>query len=232
MTSTTTNDILVTHVPSSSWNQVEFLELSPQAGFQAAAKRVLDFAGSLTALILLVPLLLMIAVAVAIESGWPVLFVQKRLGYRGREFRVFKFRSMRRDAEARFEDIRQQNEVTDGPIFKARQDPRITRVGRILRKTSMDELPQLLNVLLGHMSLVGPRPPLESEVLQYEAWQLRRLAVKPGMTGLWQVSGRSDLGFQDMVRLDISYVEDWSIWTDLKLLVRTPLAVITGRGAY
>jgi lipopolysaccharide/colanic/teichoic acid biosynthesis glycosyltransferase len=154
------------------------------------------------------------------------------MGQNGRKFTVYKFRSMHRDAEKRLEEVKQNNLIKDGPIFKWKQDSRITKVGRFLRRTSLDELPQLWNVLLGNMSLVGPRPPLESEVMEYESWQLRRLAVKPGMTGLWQVSGRSNLGFVQMVGLDIDYIEAWSVWRDITLLAKTPLAVITARGAY
>jgi lipopolysaccharide/colanic/teichoic acid biosynthesis glycosyltransferase len=139
---------------------------------------------------------------------------------------------MSRDAESRLDEVRPLNQVQDGPTFKMKVDPRVTRVGRFLRRTSLDELPQLLNVLKGEMSLVGPRPPLESEVREYADWQLRRLSVKPGMTGLWQVSGRSNLSFSDMVRLDIEYVENWSLAADVFLLARTPLAVLVSRGAY
>jgi lipopolysaccharide/colanic/teichoic acid biosynthesis glycosyltransferase len=159
-------------------------------------------------------------------------FCQQRLGENGHPFTVFKFRSMWKDAESRLAEIAANNEVKDGPIFKWRDDIRVTRVGRFLRRTSMDELLQLFNVLRGDMSLVGPRPPLESEVLQYEDWQLRRLSVKPGMTGLWQVSGRSNLGFVQMVRLDLQYIDSWSIWSDIVLLARTPFAVFSSRGAY
>jgi lipopolysaccharide/colanic/teichoic acid biosynthesis glycosyltransferase len=154
------------------------------------------------------------------------------LGRNGREFTVYKFRSMWQDAERRLSEVAGLNEVNDGPIFKMRNDPRITGVGRYLRKTSLDELLQLWNVLKGDMSLVGPRPPLASEVVKYEDWQLRRLTVKPGMTGLWQVSGRSNLGFIEMVELDLQYIDTWSIWRDIVLLLRTPLAVISARGAY
>ncbi len=205
---------------------------SPQVGLAAFAKRLLDFAAALTISIAMTPIVLVIALAILIESGWPVFFCQKRMGRGGQIFTVFKFRSMYRDAEERLADLRAQNKVTDGPTFKLKEDPRCTRVGRLLRRTSLDELPQVYNVLIGNMSLVGPRPPLESEVLDYEPWQLERLAVKPGMTGLWQVSGRSELGFVDMVQLDIAYVRAWSVWRDLLLLLRTPWVVITGRGAY
>ncbi len=204
----------------------------PQVGLAAAAKRTMDIVGALVVAVALAPLMLVVAAAIVVESGWPVLFVQRRLGRGGREFKVYKFRSMGRDAERRLGAVREHNEIRDGPTFKWKSDPRVTRVGRLLRKTSLDELPQLMNVVRGEMSLVGPRPPLESEVLEYEAWQLGRLAVKPGMTGLWQVSGRSDLSFTEMVELDIAYVEGWSVLGDVVLLMRTPAAVLTARGAY
>jgi lipopolysaccharide/colanic/teichoic acid biosynthesis glycosyltransferase len=143
---------------------------------------------------------------------------------------MIKFRTMRLDAEKVQHLV--ANEHQSGPIFKNRRDPRITRVGRLLRRTSVDEMPQLINVLLGHMSLVGPRPQLVKEVAQYTAWQRRRLAVMPGLTCLWQVSGRSEIGFEDWVRMDIWYCRNQGLWTDLKLLVKTPLSVLSGRGAY
>jgi len=205
---------------------------SPQVGVAGATKRILDFTLALALAIAITPLVLIIAIAVVVESAGPVFFCQKRMGRGGQIFTVIKFRSMYRDAEARLHEVSANNEITDGPTFKWRDDPRITRVGRLLRRTSLDELPQIYNVLLGNMSLVGPRPPLESEVLKYEPWQLERLAVKPGMTGLWQVSGRSELGFLEMVLLDIDYVRKWSVRRDVVLLVRTPWAVIKGRGAY
>jgi lipopolysaccharide/colanic/teichoic acid biosynthesis glycosyltransferase len=199
------------------------------AGF---AKRSLDILISLAALVLFLPVLVLVSIAIVLDSRGPLLFTQKRVGQGGKVFTVFKFRSMTRDAAHRLEEVRANNEIVDGPIFKWRADTRTTRVGRFLRRTSLDELPQLLNVLLGDMSLVGPRPPLEAEVVRYETWQLERLAVRPGMTGLWQVSGRSDLSFTEMVELDVRYVRSWSVWLDIILLIRTPIAVVTCRGAY
>ena len=203
-----------------------------QIGTSAVIKRLMDIVLSALCLIMLSPILLLIAVAITIESGWPCLFTQQRLGFYGKPFILFKFRSMCKDAPKRLAEVLANNEVADGPTFKWRHDPRVTRVGRFLRRTSLDELPQLLNVLKGDLSLVGPRPPLESEVASYEEWQLQRLCLKPGMTGLWQVSGRSKLTFKQMVELDIAYGESWSVWQDLVILARTPLAVGTGRGAY
>ncbi len=200
-------------------------------GWQRVAKRIMDIVGSLILIILLSPLFLLIALAIKLTSKGPVFFLQERIGKNGRKFKMIKFRSMYPDAEKRLKDYLDKNEAK-GPIFKMKHDPRVTPVGRILRRFSLDELPQLFNVLMGQMSLVGPRPPLEREVKQYEKWQLRRIDVTPGMTGLWQISGRSDLPFEKMVELDIYYIEHWSLWLDIKILLKTIPAVISGRGAY
>ncbi len=192
-------------------------------------KRVFDVLGAAAILILLSPIMLGLLVVLAVTTRGRPLFCQTRLGYRGRPFSMFKFRTMVLDAERVRKQV--QNEQS-GPVFKNRRDPRITRIGAWLRKTSLDETPQLINVLLGHMSLVGPRPPLASEVARYEPWQRRRLAVMPGLTCLWQVSGRSEIGFEDWVRMDIWYLNNQSLWTDLKLLLRTPWSVLVCRGAY
>jgi exopolysaccharide biosynthesis polyprenyl glycosylphosphotransferase len=206
--------------------------LSPAwKGWQRMAKRALDVAASLILLLVLAPLLLTIAVLVRLDSPGPAIFRQTRFGKDGKRFTFLKFRGMVVDAEQRQQEIARLNEA-DGPMFKIRKDPRVTRVGRIIRKTSLDELPQLWNVLRGEMSLVGPRPPVPAEVEQYHPWQRNRLLAKPGMTGLWQVSGRSHVGFNDMVRLDFEYIERWSIWLDLRILVSTVLVVIRGYGAY
>ncbi len=180
---------------------------------------------------MLAPLLIVIALAIKIDSRGPVLFRQTRVGQGGEEFGVFKFRTMVVNADALLAELAARNE-TDGLMFKMRDDPRVTRVGRLLRKWSLDELPQLVNVLLGQMSLVGPRPPLPSEVARYDGDVARRLLVKPGMTGLWQVSGRSDLSWEDGIRLDLYYVENWSLAADLTILWKTFGAVINSRGAY
>jgi len=172
-----------------------------------------------------------VAVAVRLDSAGPVLFRQLRVGRYGREFQIYKFRTMHVDAERRLAELRHLNEQ-DGVLFKIRDDPRVTRVGRHLRRLSLDELPQLFNVLGGTMSLVGPRPPLQREVAAYPADARRRLAVRPGMTGLWQVSGRSDLPWEEAVRLDLHYVENWSLTLDLVILLRTLTAVWRGAGAY
>jgi len=197
-------------------------------GYQVA-KRLLDIGCSLALLILLTPILLALLVTLTVTTSGRPLFFQKRLGYRGKAFWMAKFRTMVVDAER--SQGRVENEK-DGPIFKNRRDPRITRIGRFLRSTSLDETPQLINVLLGQMSMVGPRPPIAKEVRQYDWWQQRRLSVKPGLTCLWQVSGRSEVGFVDWVRMDLWYVQNQSLWVDLWLLAKTPVAVLTRRGAY
>jgi len=200
-------------------------------GFNLATKRTLDVVVAAALLLLFSPVWLAIALAIKLDSPGPVLFWQKRLGKDGRPFAVYKFRSMRVGAEAEREQLRDLNE-SDGPLFKIRNDPRLTKVGRLLRRLSVDEVPQILNVLRGEMSLVGPRPPTPDEVEQYEPWQRRRLEVMPGMTGLWQVSGRSELPFDEMMMLDIYYIDNWSVSLDLQILLRTLPAVLSGHGAY
>jgi exopolysaccharide biosynthesis polyprenyl glycosylphosphotransferase len=200
-------------------------------GVRKALKGFVDRAMASFALLMLSPLLLVLAIAIKVDSRGPVLFRQVRVGMGGREFNVFKFRSMVADADRMVEALAAQNE-TDGLMFKMRKDPRITRVGALLRKWSLDELPQLWNVFVGDMSLVGPRPPLPTEVAWYDQDVARRLLVKPGMTGLWQVSGRSDLPWEDGIRLDLYYVENWSLASDLAILWKTVGAVVKGRGAY
>lgn len=194
-----------------------------------AAKRALDIVVAGTSLVLLSPLLILTLLALSVTTRGRPIFCQERVGQCGRRFRMYKFRTMVLDA-ARLQHLVDNQQ--DGPIFKNRRDPRITRVGAFLRSTSIDELPQLVNVLLGQMSLVGPRPPVPNEVAQYEPWQRRRLSVKPGLTCLWQVSGRSQIGFEEWMQLDVWYVEHQSFRTDLALLLRTPWAVLSRRGAY
>ena len=200
-------------------------------GGSRLVKEAFDRVGALALLAVFGPLLLTVALCVRLTSRGPVLFRQVRVGRDGSLFRIFKFRSMYVDAEARLAELRHLNEH-DGVLFKIRDDPRVTRVGRWLRRFSLDELPQLLNVVLGQMSLVGPRPPLPSEVAAYADDVRRRLAVKPGMTGLWQVSGRADLPWEEAVRLDLRYVENWSLSLDLVILLRTMTAVVRSSGAY
>jgi lipopolysaccharide/colanic/teichoic acid biosynthesis glycosyltransferase len=193
------------------------------------AKRVLDVVGALALLAVLGPAMLVACVTLLITTRGKPLFFQKRLGLRGRPFTMVKFRTMTLDAERRRDEVANEK---DGPIFKNRWDGRITRVGRFLRRTSLDETPQLFHVLAGRMSLVGPRPPIGDEVAEYEPWQRRRLSVKPGLTCLWQVSGRSEIGFVEWVRMDLWYVRNQSFRTDVKLLVQTPSSVLSRRGAY
>ncbi len=194
-----------------------------------AFKRTLDVVGSLALLVVFGPLMLVVWVVLYFTTGGQPIFVQQRVGQGGRLFRLYKFRTMVPNAE----QIQHQVENhLDGPVFKNRHDPRVTRLGRILRKYSIDELPQLFNVLKGDMSLVGPRPPVLREVVQYEPWQLQRLSVKPGLTCIWQVSGRNEVGFTRWVQMDLEYIRRQSWWLDLVLLLKTPWAVLTGRGAY
>jgi exopolysaccharide biosynthesis polyprenyl glycosylphosphotransferase len=200
-------------------------------GARKIIKSFVDRAVSFTALAVALPVLAVIALAVKLDSRGPVLFRQIRVGQGGEEFGVYKFRTMVVNADALLAELAARNE-TDGLMFKIRDDPRVTRVGRVLRRWSLDELPQLANVLFGHMSLVGPRPPLPSEVARYDGDVARRLLVKPGMTGLWQVSGRSDLTWEDGIRLDLYYVENWSLAADLSILWKTFGAVVRTRGAY
>ncbi|MHB8376680.1 MAG: sugar transferase [Dehalococcoidia bacterium] len=194
-------------------------------------KRALDLVVALAAIVVLGIPMLLIALAIKLDSRGPAILRQPRVKVHGQIFTFFKFRTMREDADDIAVAVRLENEH-NGPIFKMREDPRRTRVGRFLRKSSLDELPNLFDVLLGHMSIVGPRPPLPHEVAAYNARELRRLSVKPGMTGLWQVSGRSLLPWDDTVRLDIEYIETWSLWRDLVIIARTLPAVIFARGAY
>jgi exopolysaccharide biosynthesis polyprenyl glycosylphosphotransferase len=201
------------------------------SGGRQLLKGAFDRVLSLVALVLLLPLFTVIALAVKLTSRGPVLFRQERVGRDGSLFCVWKFRSMYADAEARLEQLRHLNEH-DGVLFKIRDDPRVTPLGKRLRKYSLDELPQLVNVLRGQMSLVGPRPPLPSEVEKYVGHTHRRLLVKPGITGLWQVSGRSNLSWDDAVRLDLYYVENWSLGLDLSVLLKTIVIVVRGSGAY
>ncbi len=195
-------------------------------------KRLLDITASALLLVLLSPLFLGVILAIRVDSQGPVFFKQTRIGRYGRLFSMWKFRSMYIDAEARQRELMARNEMEGGVLFKMKEDPRITKVGRIIRKTSIDELPQLWNVLAGDMSLVGPRPALPSEVDQYSLAERRRLEVIPGITCIWQVSGRSDIPFDRQVGLDVEYIESQSFWLDIKLLLLTIPAVVLGRGAY
>ena len=200
--------------------------------FSYGLKRFFDIVLSLMALIVLMPFFIILAIIIKLTSPGPIFFVQTRVGYFGRHFRFYKFRSMYQDAEKRKQALLAQNQSADGVIFKMKHDPRITPIGRIIRKTSIDELPQFFNVLFGDMSLVGPRPPLPSEVQQYTLEDRKRLNVKPGLTCLWQIRGRSDIPFKEQVKLDKEYIQSNSLWQDLKILIQTIPAIISGKGAY
>jgi exopolysaccharide biosynthesis polyprenyl glycosylphosphotransferase len=210
-----------------------YMELvrTPLRGINLIMKRIVDIALSLIGLVAVLPVFLIVALAIKIDSRGPVFFKQLRVGKNGSFFYMYKFRSMVANAEELKEKLFSINEAT-GPVFKIKKDPRVTRVGAFIRKYSIDELPQLINVLRGDMSLIGPRPPLPNEVEQYSDYHWRRLDVKPGITGLWQVSGRSNLSFDEWVNLDIYYIENWSISLDIKILLNTIPAVLKGQGAY
>jgi lipopolysaccharide/colanic/teichoic acid biosynthesis glycosyltransferase len=194
-------------------------------------KRAIDVVGGVLLIVLIAPILVFTAVAIRVSSRGAVLYVQVRVGKGGRPFRMLKFRSMRRQAHDDRDNMIHLNEVS-GPVFKIREDPRLTRVGRLMRKLSIDELPQLMNVIAGQMSLVGPRPPLPEEYETYGPRERRRLSVRPGLTCIWQVSGRSDVDFESWVDMDLEYIDTWSFGQDLKLLLLTIPAVLSGRGAY
>jgi exopolysaccharide biosynthesis polyprenyl glycosylphosphotransferase len=199
--------------------------------FQMLLKRTFDLASSFTALALLSPLFVVVALLVKFTSRGPIFFKQQRVGLHGRTFHMLKFRSMVANAEELKARLAAANEMQGGPVFKIRRDPRITGVGRFIRKYSIDELPQLINVLRGEMSVVGPRPPIPSEVAKYEAWQRRRLSVRPGLTCVWQVSGRNEISFEEWMYLDMQYIDHWSLAQDFQLILKTVPVVLTGRGA-
>jgi exopolysaccharide biosynthesis polyprenyl glycosylphosphotransferase len=212
---------------------VPLFELQPPvlAGADWALKKAFDLGVSVLVVVIGLPLWLLIALAIKLDSRGPVLYRDRRIGVGEREFGMLKFRTMVRGAAEQQAVLEEHNEA-GGALFKIRDDPRVTRVGRVLRRLSIDELPQVLNVLAGEMSLVGPRPLPLRDFQQLEAWHRKRYNVLPGITGLWQISGRSNLTFDDLVRLDFYYIENWSIWLDISILVKTLPAVIGGRGAY
>jgi exopolysaccharide biosynthesis polyprenyl glycosylphosphotransferase len=204
-------------------------ETSRLKGAELLVKRSVDILASFLLLLATLPLFALIALAIRLDSPGPVFFSQERSGLNGRRFKLYKFRSMIQNAEMKLEELKSQNEMT-GPVFKMTNDPRLTRVGRILRKTSLDEFPQFWNVLKGDMSLVGPRPPLPKEVEKYEPWQRRRLSMKPGITCIWQVSGRNKIGFEDWMKMDLQYIDRWSLWLDMKIVLLTAGAVLKQTG--
>ena len=193
-------------------------------------KRIIDIVASFTGLILLSPLILIVSMLIKLESKGEVIFKQKRVGLNGKEFYMYKFRSMVINAEELKEQLESQNEMS-GPMFKIKDDPRITKVGKFIRKTSIDELPQLINVIKGDMSLVGPRPSLPKEVKKFEPWMMERLEVKPGLTCIWQISGRNNIDFEDWMKLDIKYVRERSIKFDIKLILKTVLVLFGDKNA-
>ena len=188
--------------------------------FYCFIKRLVDILCSFIGLIILSPLLLIVSILIKLDSKGPVFFVQERIGRYGNKFKMYKFRSMVENAEELKEKLIEYNEM-NGPMFKIKDDPRITRIGRFIRKTSIDELPQLINIIKGEMSLVGPRPSLSSEVKEFDDWMLMRLQVKPGLTCYWQISGRNDMCFEDWMKLDLKYIEERSLWVDIKLILKT-----------
>lgn len=219
---------------------MERLQVDEKIGFEVITKeksiiykffkRLLDIICSLLGLIILCPVLLIVAILIKLESRGAVIFSQKRVGLNGNEFKMYKFRSMVQNAEELKEKLAKQNEMS-GPMFKIKDDPRVTKVGKFIRKTSIDELPQLINVLKGEMSLVGPRPSLPKEVSKFEPWMLKRLQVKPGLTCYWQVLGRNNVDFEDWMKLDLQYVNDRSFWLDLKLILKTVTVLFGDKNA-
>ena len=203
---------------------------APERPVPMAFKRLVDVSMSTLLLALGLPVVLLIALAIKLTGGGGVLYRQIRCGLNGRRFTLYKFRTMVADAEVKQRELLHLNEM-DGPVFKLKDDPRVTWLGRILRRFSLDELPQLWNVLRGDMSLVGPRPPIPDEVARYQRWQRRRLSMKPGLTCLWQISGRNQIDFDRWMELDLQYIDSWSPWLDMKILLKTVPAVLTGRGA-
>ncbi len=202
---------------------------TPQKSGELMVKTALDYLGAAAGLVILSPLFALTALLIRLDTPGPVFYRQERSGVNGRRFTLYKFRTMVNDADSMIRDLEKQNEM-DGPVFKVTKDPRITGVGRVLRKWSIDELPQLINVLKGEMSLVGPRPPLPAEVEQYEPWQRRRLSMKPGMTCIWQVNGRNAVDFERWMKMDLEYIDTWSLLLDFKLLAMTVRAVVSGTG--
>ena len=212
-------------------HRISLISAAPTGAYVSWGKRLLDLGMSMAGLLVVLPFVPLIALAIRWDSPGPLLYRSVRLGRGGRPFVFYKFRSMVVGAHESARYVRHLNEI-EGPVFKSARDPRVTRVGRFLRRTSIDELPQLWNVLRGDMTLVGPRPPIPEEVEAYEPWQRLRLEVKPGITCLWQVSGRSKLGFAEWMRLDIQYIQAMSLVTDLRILLATIPAVISREGAY
>jgi exopolysaccharide biosynthesis polyprenyl glycosylphosphotransferase len=216
----------------STYQDIEVIDFytSPQMNWQIVTKRIFDFSVSLVLLFLLLPCMAVIAVIIKVSSQGPAIFKQKRMGYNGRVFNCYKFRTMICNAEELKDNLCELNEM-EGPVFKIRNDPRVTKIGKFLRKTSIDELPQLVNVIKGDMSLVGPRPPIPEEVCKYQLSDRRRLSIKPGITCTWQVSGRNSVSFEEWMKLDQKYIDEWSLLLDLRILLKTIPAVLLQKGA-
>jgi len=225
-------DTLVANTHLSFIDDIPLLTFStvPAQEWKLLVKAFVDFLGAAFLIFGLAPLLITVAIIIKLTSKGPVLYRQRRIGLHGREFMLYKFRSMYLDAEEKQKEIQHLNEMT-GPVFKITRDPRVTTVGRFIRKTSLDELPQLFNVLKGEMSMVGPRPPIPHEVEQYKRWQRRRLSMKPGITCIWQVNGRNKIGFEEWTKLDLQYIDNWSLGLDFKILFKTIPVVLFGYGA-
>lgn len=208
------------------------LEVENQKIAYLISKRLFDIFGAIIGLVVLSIILVVVALLIKIEDPkGPIFFSQKRIGKNGKEFKMYKFRSMVTDAEAKLEELLKYNDV-DGAMFKMKDDPRVTKVGKFIRKTSMDELPQLFNVLKGDMSLVGPRPPLPREVVEYTSYHMQRLLVTPGCTGVWQASARNSVGFEEMVEMDLYYIRNRGFWFDLKIIFKTIMVLFGSKNAY
>lgn len=226
-------DILTVHTAIENLRGIPLVTIRepPISGFNAVIKRAFDVCGALIGLVLCAPLLVIVALLIKLDSPGPVFFLQERAGQYGKRFRMWKFRTMVANAEQQLPQL-VDIEKLEQPVFKLKNDPRVTRVGRWLRRTSLDELPQLINVLRGEMSLVGPRPEQVDLVERYNPWQAQRLLVKPGITGSMQVSGRADLSLEERVKLELTYIENYSLWEDIKILLKTIPAIVSSRGAY
>jgi len=229
-------DLFDTKIAKSRLTEIEGIplltfETTVAKEWQVFVKRAVDIVMSGLGIVVLSPFFLIVATLIKLTSSGPVLFKQKRLGLNGRKFVLYKFRTMYKGADKKLSQLEALNEM-GGPIFKIKKDPRVTPVGRILRKFSIDEFPQLFNVFVGHMSLIGPRPPIPKEVEQYESWHRRRLSMRPGITCLWQVSGRNKIDFNEWMKMDLEYLDNWSLWFDLKILIKTIPVVLFGIGAY
>ncbi len=225
-------DLRIAEMRQTNFSGIPLLEIETIRAkeWQLLFKRTADIFLSLFFMIILSPIILITMIVIKLESKGPLLFSQIRSGVNGRKFKLYKFRSMIVGAEMKKKHIEKMNEM-DGPVFKIKHDPRITKIGRFIRKFSIDELPQLLNVLKGDMSIVGPRPPLPVEVQMYELWQRRRLSLKPGLTCIWQVSGRNNINFERWMEMDLEYIDNWSLWMDFKIIFKTIFVVLFGYGA-